>query len=439
MFFKLAWRNLWRNKRRTWITLAVMALSCTFMLLMVCGAIGYHQEAINNSVKAGTGHIQIHRDGFFTMFTPRYFMEADPELIQLLDSEPQIQSYARRIKGPGLITYSTKAKNVTIIGIDPEREPKVSVFHKKPAEKGPLIDGKYLSSDDWQEGYPDGDTSKNFHLQGVLVGYKIAKNFKMLDAKGNLKPNREVVLTLQSCSGEVHRNLFAVRGVFRTLMPEYDEGTVLIHYLSAQKLYGYAEKKRLSEIAIITKKGEYRHDLAAKLRKQLAGKGYEILTWDEMSRSIVEFLAMDNFFVFLFVGILFVVMAIGLLITLLASIFERMHEFGILRAIGLSPFRLAMLIMTESFWLSVLGCISGGIVSTPLLYLYIVYGIDMGAFMEEGISLWAITLDTRLYAVVEPGPVALCLGFLVVFSLVVTLYPAIKASRINIIEAITFT
>ena len=131
MFFKMAWRNIWRNKRRTTITLIIMILSFVFMLVSVCIGIGYHNGIINNSVKAGTGHIQIHKDKFHAVFTSTYCFKPTKKILDSVKQSQEIRHHALRIKGSGLVSYTAKARNVTIMGIQPDKEPNISLFHQK--------------------------------------------------------------------------------------------------------------------------------------------------------------------------------------------------------------------------------------------------------------------------------------------------------------------
>ena len=430
LFAKMAWKNIWRNKRRTCITLAVMIFCISIVIISICMAIGFYAGIINNSIKAGTGHIQIHKHRFHAMVNSKYYLKPDEMLFKALESDNRIRNYSLRIKGSGLVNHTSKSQNVTIIGIQPDKEPNISVFHKKPGKKtrGPLIKGDYLNDSDWREGM-DKDTGV-FHIPGLLLGYKTAEKFKA-------KIGTKVVVVLQSLTGEIKRHLFQVRGIYRTLLPAYDRGAVLIHYKIAQKLFDYSEKGYFSEVAVIVRNYEDMHPVAESLKTKLQHQDVEVLTWDEIHPNLLQFIALDRFYATFSVGILFVITAIGVVITLLMSIFERVREFGVMRSLGMTNAKLIALIMTESFWLALISSIAGLIIALPISYYYQVEGIDFSQFMA-GADLWAMSLDTTVYMRVKAIPVMLCIGFTIFLTLLVSLYPGIKATRTQIVDALTF-
>ncbi|BBM82287.1 FtsX-like permease family protein [Candidatus Uabimicrobium amorphum] len=555
MFFaKMAWRNVWRNKTRTVITIAVMSFSYFFILTTLCLAIGYHDGIITNSVKAGSSHIQVHKNEFASLFNPHYYMEHSEDVLNVVKENPDVLDYTLRIKGAGLVNYTSKAQNVTIVGVNPTTEVKVSILHKKntPESKGPIVSGEYLTDKDWQEGYPkDADgiaiTSEEFRLPGILLGAKIAEKF-------NVRVGHKVVLTLQSLSGEIKQHLFRVNGIFKTLVPEYDKRTVFIHYKTAHKLFDYTAKSPLSkndidipelvhhlqepqndkyrflyeklskelrrqiqskqqknaefvsdlkrefnkllkstflpeekifshikipqemssldknatqdliqinrhileqsfaeiksrpqqgyfsEIAIICKNNDVIDAVAKDLKKSLQGKDFEILTWSQINPHLVEFITLDNIFMYFSIFVLIVVAAIGILIVVLMAIFERIYEFGIMRAMGMTPSRLIRLILIESIWIATISCVIGAIIAGPALYYLQVYGFDAALLAggEEGASFFAISIDTVIYSKAEFIPIVLSWIFIMLLTVVVSLYPAIKATKIKVIEAIRF-
>lgn len=560
MFAKMAWRNIWRNKRRTVITLVVMSFSCMIMLIFICGAKGYYAGIITNSVKAGMGHIQIHQQGFFAMFTPRYYIRHDPALLEVLNQDKAIKAYALRIKGAGLVSHTSKSQNVTILGIQPDKEPGVSVFHQKrdATGKGPLVEGDYIQKDDWQEGFPKDekgieDTSKTFRYPGILIGEKLRQKF-------DIKVGSEVIVTIQSLTGEIKQSKLMVRGIFRTLIPEYDQATAIVHYQTAQKLFGYlpsspfhetdikdfdslreklqkratpwsqylwsrfsAKTKQLlkeydpknsvmqretqkavcaqlsqalndksmynskrfpevtteikklseqkpkgeelsllnrlllehvypeitkrpldgyfSEIVILATDNKQMNPLARRLREKFKTDEYEVLSWSQINPNLVEFIAIDSFFMYFSIGMLFVVTSMGVLITLLMAIFERVREFGIMRAIGMVPARLAGLIFMESLWLGLIGCLIGGLLAAVPLYLLVYHGLDVSKLVPAGkevSSMIAISLDPVIYGQADLVAILGCFSFLVTITLLVTLYPVAKAIRMNVVDALTF-
>ncbi len=414
------------------ITLIVMSFCCMFMLVMISFVLGFHKGIIGNSVKSGTGHIQIHRTGFQSRLSPEYYLEGSDSLKKILEEENLIQHYAMRIKGLGLLSYTAKAQNFTMIGIQPEAESKISLFYKKKTStvKGPLIEGEYLTEKDHEEGYPDGDSTKEFRLPGLLIGCKTASKF-------GINIGSKVVCTIQSLKGEIKQQLLVVRGIFKTLDDTYDRNAAFIHYKTAQKILDYSDKGYFSEIVVLAQDYSQMKPLAQNLRQKLAPETYEIFTWDDLNSTSLGFMKLQKVFLSIYIGILLAIAAVGISITVLMSIFERVIEFGVMRAVGMSNFRLIALILIESEWMAFISCILGGIMAFPSCYYLQNYGLDLSKFAEAA-SITPITLDATIYADVRFFSVLFCFAILLLLAFVVSLYPAIKASKIRIVEALTF-
>ncbi|WP_372365998.1 UbiA family prenyltransferase [Candidatus Uabimicrobium sp. HlEnr_7] len=424
---KIAWRNLWRNRRRTLITLCVMSFSVAFMIYMVSLATGYHKGIIANSVKAGTSHIQIHKETFHSVLKSDLFLEWNSKMEEKMRSYNEVKAYSLRIKSLGLASYTNKAQNITLWGVNPKTEPTISVFHNEVKNKGPLVEGSYLKETDYLEGYLDNNPHV-FHLPGVLIGKKMAEHF-------DIRIGSSMVVTLQSAGGEIKQNLFQVRGIFQTLIPTYDARTVIIHHKMAQKMLSYSSSQ-FSEVAIVVNDYSDMKPLAEKLKSDFSSS-FEILTWDQIHPNLVDFIRVDNVFIVFFVVTLFVVTSIGIVITLLMSVFERVHEFGVMLAIGMKESNLKSLILAESLWLSIVSCICGSILISPVLYMGQTQGIDV-SYMLEGASLWAISLDPTIYTEFSLFATLGCFALVICVTLIVSLYPAKKATKMEIVQAMNF-
>lgn len=404
LFFSMAWRNVWRNRRRSLLTVSAIALGLTFNIFMRGVGDGFHEQMVDNSVRAEIGHIEIHRTGYHddpglnkTLPDPQRLVHA----IQLL---PDVRGYSMRILGGGLASTADNSSGVEILGVVPAEEQTVTTIQNA------IIQGGYLS---------------NEVKSSILIGDRLAAHLKV--GLGD-----KVVLMVQAADGSMGAQLFRVAGIFRSGAPEMDNSVVFILRSDAENLFALSD--RISEAAILL--GSSRQVPAAlqTLKNSLAGEPVEILPWWQVEPFLKQFIQLDDAFFYIIVIILFVVISIGILNTIMMSIFERVREFGVMMALGVKPRQIVRLVVEEALVLGLIGVTIGSLLGSAATLYFARVGINLSSF-SAGAAAIGIT-SSRVYS--ELTAANLLFSNLAVLAVVmlVSLYPAIHASALRPVEAI---
>lgn len=406
MFLRLAWRNVLRNLRRTLITLGAITFGLSAVIVFFGFTDGFHAQWVNNTVSAYTGHIQIYRAGYHDDPQLNKSIEDIGKVLKEVEDEPTFDTYTYRVEIQGLISTAENSYGVLIRGIDPEQEIKVTAI------KARIIQGDYLEKG--EEG-------------GVLIGYRLADRL-------NASIGDRIVLMVQSADGSISAELFRLKGIFRMGAIEIDSAFVIITLRDAQKLA--ALDGRVTEIAVMVKEAEDVLPASERLEGRLATLGYEVYTWQELMPALKEMIDLDNVFMYIILLIVLVVVSLGILNTMLMSIMERTREFGIMMAMGTKPHQVIMLVMLESFLIGLLGIILGAGIGIGANNLIAIRGFDLSRW-AGAMELFA-TLDPIIYPETNIWNVLWSSGAVFLTAILVSIYPAVRASRLKPVEAIHF-
>ncbi len=404
LILKLAWRNIWRNLRRTVITLSAVSFGLASVILFMGFTDGFHTQWISNYVRAYTGHIQVYAKGYHEdpdlakTFNPGVAMEAIGKI-------KGVEYVTTRVEAEGLASTAESSAGVLIRGVDLVREDEITRIREK------IISGGYLKAGD----------------KGALIGYKLAKK---LDAGVGEK----IVLMTQDAQGTLSAELFRVRGIFRMGAMDFDSSLVLIPEDTARAFTALGSK--VTEIAVILNRPEDVGPMASTLKERLGPLGLEVYQWQELMPALKEMVELDDVFMYIILVIVLVVVAFGILNTMLMSIMERTRELGIMMALGTRPGSIVALVLTEAFFIGALGTAVGTTLGVAGNWFFSVHGIDL--------SKWAGAMEffAAINPVVYPETriVVLVWSGVVVFAtaLLSAVYPALKASRLKPVEAIHF-
>jgi ABC-type lipoprotein release transport system permease subunit len=400
---KIAWRNIWRNKRRSLLVIAAIVSGLWGMVYMIAISEGMNQEMVDTAIESGIGHIQIHRAGFLDNMDVTKNIRDTDYFIKKIQGTPHLKAYARRIKVMGLVSSPESSSGVLIWGIDAAREPTVS------AVKTYLKDGKFLGGESGE----------------IYIGKALAEKLKVgVDDK--------IVLMAQGLSPDIGSAAFRIKGVFASSSPEFDKFNIYINLADAQELLSMGS--RVSEIVIMADSRDSVDGLAEVLRGKLTVSGLEVLTWQQLTPLIVEMINMFKSFNYIIYIIVVLAMAFGIINTILMSVLERTREIGILMAIGTKRRRVFSEVMWEGFFLGIVGLTVGWTVN--LLFYAIVSrtGIDL--------SMWADSLKymggigTTLYPLITLESAVKSTISVLAATQLSALYPAIKIMRLSPVKAI---
>ncbi|MCK4852589.1 MAG: ABC transporter permease, partial [Candidatus Omnitrophica bacterium] len=336
---KLAWRNVWRNKRRTILTLLTIVVGCGMIIFMNSLAKGGHDQMIEDAIIINTGHIQIHEKGFWDNQTIDYAFQTKRPLRKAIESDKRISGYSFRIHAGCLLSFEGNTSGAVVQGVDPKLETKVSNIHKKI-----ISGGRYLIP---------GDTTH------IVIGETLAKNI-------GAKAGSIISMISQGFDGSIAAERLTVVGLFRTGNPEYDR-TLLIMPL-AQARETFTMMSYIHSVTIRLTESEHTKAVKNSLSSTVQTDKIEVMGWDELMPELVQFIVMDDVSAYIFDLILFLVVAFGILNTIQMSVFERTREFGIMLSIGTRPGQVVKMILVESIVISLMGIFLGIAVGCSISY-----------------------------------------------------------------------
>ena len=394
LLLKLAWRNLFRNVRRTLLTVMLVGFSLVALILTDGIMIGIKESMVGTITQTLAGEAQIHRRGFLDDMDEALFI-ADPEpIIELVEANEAIAAYAPRVLSAGMISSSYNIVGGLVYGVDADRE--ISVSKIKQA----IIEGEYLSGSPRQ----------------ILLGMPMAELLEV--SLGD----RIVVTVSEVETGEIGQELFRLSGILEFGVPEIDEGLVFINLGVAQRVIGLDEG--VHEIAVRFKNPEDAKNRNHSFYSEVNDDDIEALSWLDLSSAISSFIEIADYGTLIIGIVLFLLAALGLINSLFMSIYERIYEFGVAKAIGTTPRGIVGLVMLESFLIALVSCAIGSILGYYVNSWFEANGIPMGTFEVEGVVLQGV------YTKVVIEQFVTLPFYVLLLVLVAAIYPAMFASRI---------
>jgi ABC-type lipoprotein release transport system permease subunit len=401
-FLRLAWRNLFRNKRRTAIASLAIGIGLAALIFTDAFMLGMKNNMIHSATASFLGEGQVHAPGFRTSFDPEMTVRDPDAVVRRLRDEPLISHFSARAAGSGMATSPAEARPVVVYGIDPATERDLSQIDDT------IREGTYFRGDEGTD---------------LVLGAKLAKNLQA--SLGD-----RVVITLSKAgSGEISQDLFRITGIYEFGIPELDGGMAFIRLDKARRLLGIGEG--IHEIAL--KFGDARNALRKDLPvwKDLAGTGNEALSWAELLPQLKAVFDMTAVFLAVTGLILFGVVTFGIVNTLFMSFYERMFEFGVIRAVGTRPSAVRRLIVFEAGGLALISLALGAVLGFALTFLSTRTGIDY-----RGIEFAGATVRDLIYPEMKAAQFMVYPAAVFLFTLFVSLYPAHVAGKLRPAEAI---
>lgn len=391
MNLKLAWRNLWRNKRRSMITIASIAFAVFFACLMMSMQLGSYSKMIENAVSFQTGYLQVQDSAYWQEKTLDNTFVSGDSLLSEIEKPEGISIVVPRLQSFALASYRSQTKGVMVIGMDPEREDRMT------RAKSKLVRGTYLDRDD----------------KGVLVSEGLA-SYLGIDAGDTL------VMISQGYHGINAAGKYAIQGIVKFPSPEMNNQLVYMPLAEAQWFYG--AENRLTALALMVNKPEQVAQVSQQLRASLPAQ-FEVMNWREMMPELVQSIELDYVSGMIMLYILYVVIGFGIFGTFLMMTNERRYEFGILISIGMQRLRLQWVMLSEIVLMGLIGVVVGILMSSPLIFyfhanpilmtgeyaeLYAQFGmepvlpfsIDPSIFFRQAIVVFIMAMIIGIYPVI---------------------------------------
>lgn len=404
LVLRLAWRNLWRYPKRTWLTTGAMVFSNVLLVFMIALQFGMYGLMIDNTLQAFTGHMQIQAPGYIDDQKMRQTIADIIPLASSLRDELHSNRVAARAKAFALVSSEDRSYGVAVFGVEPGFEGQVSTIPHL------VHDGRYLGTDDAAE---------------IVIGGALARNLRV-------KPGDELTLLGSGLDGSFAATVVDIVGVFDSGLAEVDRGIVEIPLRFFQDTF-YMDGSGhhvVIDAPAIGDAPELEQRVAALLP---ADQHLVVHDWDELQPGLKQAIAADMSSAFFMYGILVILVAFSVLNTQLMSVLERTHEFGIVMALGLKPGRLGRLVMLETTIMGLLGMLIGMLLGGALTYYLGITGFAYPG-MEELAAKF--NLPSRFFPRLSVLSLSIGPGVVFVFSMLAALYPAWRLQRLRPVEAL---
>ncbi|MDP7193817.1 MAG: FtsX-like permease family protein [Arenicellales bacterium] len=380
--FRLAWRNLWRNRRRTWLTAGAIAFSTTLLFAWVPIQFGAYDMMINASLEVFPGHAQIQRPGYLAKPKIQNAITDAELLTKSLRDSNQYAGVSARAQSFVLLSSGSRSYGSQVVGVEPEYEGGTSTIPTLVKQ------GRYLSGIDAQE---------------IVVGSALARNLK-------ITVGDEVILLGSSKDGSVAAAILPVVGIFKSGSNDLDRFFSEIPLRTFQEIFAMGNTAH--SITVTSRNIEQQPQLLAQLARALAKRDdVVVLGWEELIPGMKEAIQVDKTGGFIFLSILIAIVVFSILNTFLVSVLERIREFGLMLALGSRPKQIAGLMMLESGLLTLLGLIIGVVIGSALVYWANAVGLVYPG-MEELVEQFGLPSLSRIYPQIKLfnfllGPVAI--------------------------------
>lgn len=355
-YIKLAWRNLWRNKKRTLIAASSVFFAVILSLIMRSMQKGYYDYMIDSSVRLYTGHIQIHGKDFWEKRSLEESMLFNESTIKQIKQNKNISNIIPRLETYSLISFGKVSRVVQVTGIQPEVENEVTRLKNK------IVEGNYL------------DENSN----GLLLAEGLAKLL-------NAGVGDSVILYGQGYHGITAAAIVPVAGIVRFSIPEQNKTFTYLSLHFAQEHFSAYD--RITSLSILLNDAKQIESVKSFL-KNLFDDSHEIMDWAELSPELVQSIQIDNASGIIMLGILYVVIAFGIFGTIVMMTAERVKEFGILISIGMKKWKLALVTTLETIFISFIGVAAGALASIPILLYLVDHPIPLTGETAEAILEW---------------------------------------------------
>ena len=402
VLFRLAWRNLWRNHRRTIIMLGAVGVGVWAMIFMTALTRGMVDQMVIDSIGVLPGHVQMHHPDF----------QDDPSIsnrIPFQEAELQerfagagFKAWASRVRVPAVISSERESRGVTLLGVDPDAERDISFFDYD------AVDGRYLT-----------DASD----QGIVIGKKLAETLETGIGK-------RVVLMSQDPDNDIADRGFRVIGLYAATTKSVEESYAYIGKSTAQQMLNIGDET--TEVVFL---GDDYRDIEGtyKAVSSVVDASVSVLRWHEIDTYLGTMMRVMDGFVLIWVVVIFMALSFGLVNTLVMAVFERVREIGLMLALGMKPGSILGQILIESMLLLTLGLAAGNALAWATV-VPLEDGIDI-SIVAEGMEMWGAS--SMLYPKLYASDMILATGVVLLIGFLASLAPAWRAWRYKPVEAIT--
>ncbi|MEN8137411.1 MAG: FtsX-like permease family protein [Bacteroidota bacterium] len=400
---KIAWRNIWRNKRRTLITVASITFALFFSIVMRGFQVGSYDKMKENAVEAYSGYIQIHKKGYWEDKNINNIFSIDEAAISSLEDDSRVSVVIPRLESFALASSGEATKGVAIMGVSPEKEDKMTKIRSY------LEEGEFI----------------NYNDKSILVAQDLAKFL-------NVKVNDTLVLFSSGYHGATAAGLYHIKGILKLPTPDMNRGTVYMPIKEAKSFF--SSEGKLTALVFDLHELDDVKAVLKKINSELDKEKYEVMGWVEMNKELMQMIESDNAGGVIMIAILYLIVAFGIFGTVLMMTTERIREFSVMISIGMQKSKLALVVIIELLFITAIAVVSGIVISLPLMIYYYYNPIQLTGESLEAMKdfnfepVAPMSMDPQIF--VNQAIV------IAIISMIAMLYPTIKIMTLNVINGL---
>ncbi|OJW81201.1 MAG: hypothetical protein BGO69_04715 [Bacteroidetes bacterium 46-16] len=402
MLIQIAWRNVWRNKTRSMVIVVAVALGLWGGIFSDAFMQGMTEQQIYSSIHTETGHIQLSQKGFLVNHDMQLNIRSADSIKAVISNIPGVSAVASVTQLSSMASTSSGSAGIMINGIDPQQQSKVSDINRQ------LVTGDYFKSD---------------RANLIVIGQQLAD-------KLHVKLHSRIVLTLQTTAGDIVYGAFKIAGIFHTHDSDFDKQMVFVRKNDLHALTGFPQDAA-SLVTVLLQNTDDTKKITATIQHKFPG--LQVQGWMQLSPMLQVLSGTITQMTIIFVAIILIALAFGIVNTMLMAVLDRTHEIGMLLSIGMRPSKVFTMIMLETIFLSVTGAALGIAISIGTVSWFGHTGINL-SFIAEGIN--ALGYSSIVYPSLGIDFYLALSVMVVVIALIAGLFPARHAIRLKPAEAL---
>ena len=401
MLTKIASRNIWRSRKRSLIIITAVSIGLWTGIFMMAFYNGMIEQRINSAISSELSHIQIHHPEFRKDYEIKYYLPEGRKILESIAIKQETKAVAGRVIIKGMIASASGSSGITLNGVMPEQEQLLTNLKEK------IIKGNYFNPKKENE---------------ILISEKLRKKLKL-----NL--NKKTILTFQDKEGNLASAAFRICAIYKTINGPYDDANVFVKITDVDSLAGIP--KAINEIAVLLHSSTSVPEIQKNLSQQYPKT--EIKNWMEISPELGLTVSVGDQMVYIFMGIILLALAFGIVNTMMMSVLERTREIGMLLALGMNKFKIFMMIILETFFLILAGCPIGILLAFATIGITHRIGINFSEFSEVYSSFGYSSIIYPTLTWNQFGNIVVLIILTALFS---ALFPARRALKLKPAESL---
>jgi ABC-type lipoprotein release transport system permease subunit len=402
MYLILAWRNIWRNKRRSYITIVSITFAVFLACVMRSMQLGSYERMIENAARFYTGYIQIHKNGYWEEKIIDNSFAYDDELIKTVESTEGVEAAVPRVESFALVSYGLKTKGSMVLGIDPEKENLLTRVKDK------IVEGRYLSDND----------------KAAMIAQGLAEYLKV-------RVGDTLVLLGQGYHGSNAAALYVIKGIMKFPVPEQNNQTIYIPLKEAQ--WFYAMENLITSVSLVVDKAKNVDRVVAEISSRVDTGTLEVMGWRDLMPDLVQGIEIDNISGKVMLWILYAVIGFGMFGTFMMMTAERMYEFGVMMSVGMKRLVMQLIIFMEIGMMATIGVTAGVGISLPILIYYYNNPVFMSG--ESAAAIEQFGVEAAYFFSLQPSLFYNQAWAIFFMAFILSFYPLLVIQRLKPVAA----